>query len=86
MKRKTIEVEEIKKRANDFMRNGYFNAEQRKIIQSFVEAILMDTGNYKGLNYNYWLDKGYDEWIAAGQPDFPEKYKYLGDQSQVTFY
>jgi hypothetical protein len=87
MKRKTIEVEEIKRRANDYFRNSTVSAEARLSVQVFVTSILQDTGNYHGMNYIYWNDKGFDEWVEAGKPeDYPTKYKYFGDQSRIFYY
>lgn len=65
-------------------------AEQRKGVQSFLSACLMESNSYRGFNYLYWLAQGCDEWIDAGRPEFPEKERYIygpsGDQTRVVFY
>jgi hypothetical protein len=42
-----------------------------------LEHVLQQTGQYKGYNDNYWQEKGFREWLAAGQPDFPEKDRFI---------
>lgn len=41
-----------------------------------IEHVLYKTERYKGYTDNYWIKNGFREWMAAGEPDFPERYKY----------
>lgn len=46
-------------------------------ICSIIEYILHRTDTYAGFNHLYWMDRGYREWIDAGQPGFPAHYVYI---------
>ena len=51
-KRRTVEIEKLKRMANEyFVHSGDDYREARRAIQSFVEAILHDTDNYRGFMY-----------------------------------
>lgn len=85
--RKTIEVQALVDKVNAFMKNSDDSQTgERLALHSFLSDILMKTGNYHGYNYLHWLDKGCDDWRAAGEPGFPEKDKFLGDQTRTYFY
>ena len=49
-----------------------------------LEKALHESGNYQGYNQIYWLKQGYQEWRAAGEPDFPEKEKYTFGEGGKT--
>lgn len=50
--RKTIHVEDVKKRINNFLRDTKdFMKPERESMAIMLESILMDTGNYKGFGY-----------------------------------
>ena len=49
----------------------------RKMLQTFVKSLLFDAQCYRGYNYLYWESIGYKEWCDAGQPDYPQKYRYI---------
>ena len=52
MKRKTIKVTEILKKANDFLEESHPNLSiERKAIANFTADILHNTGNYQGFNF-----------------------------------
>lgn len=51
MARKTIKVEMVKTMANHFLAHKNTNDEERQAIASFIESILMESGNYKGFSY-----------------------------------
>ncbi len=84
-KRTTIHLAALKAKANAVFRtseNDY--ADGRKHIQSFVESILMDAGQYRGFGY-LSKDKvapgksfGID-WAPAGGPRFH-------DQTRIEFF
>jgi len=51
-RRKTIKVEEVKALVNAMLRNSSDdNRSGRATLQTLIETILMDTGNYNGFNY-----------------------------------
>ena len=77
--KKTIEVEKIKVYANSMLArtDKFATVEFKAGIAIMIELILMSTNNYRGFQYNYWNDKGYKEWHDAGEPNFPEKDKYI---------
>jgi hypothetical protein len=50
--RKTIEVEKVKKLVNKMLLNSRDdNRSGRATLQTLIETILFDTGNYNGFNY-----------------------------------
>ena len=51
-KRQTVEVAKLKRMANEYFHNsGDPFRDARRAIQSFVEAVLHDTNNYRGFGY-----------------------------------
>jgi len=78
-KRKTMNVNQIIDEANKHLARTDDGATQEfKIgVAVLLERILHNTGNYEGYNHNYWLKQGFKEWQDAGEPDFPEKNKYI---------
>lgn len=85
-KRKTIEVDHVREKINRFLKNPDTTSQARHAFAVFLESILMETGNYHGFNYVEWMEGGYDRWVADGRPEFPEKEKYLGDQSRRHYF
>lgn len=65
MARKTTEVGKLLYRLNYFLANPSSTPDQREILISFVEGILLETGNYRGFGY---LDT--DEVEGAGSRCF----------------
>jgi len=61
MARKTIKVEFCKTMANHFLAHKDTNDDERQAIASFIEGVLMESGNYKGFSY---LET--DEVLGAG--------------------
>jgi len=51
MARKTIKVEMVKTMANNFLAHKDTNIDERRAIVSFIESVLMESGNYKGFSY-----------------------------------
>ena len=81
-----MNVAEIKKFANEQLADGRNSDEHRRGIISMLEKILHATGNYEGFNYNYWNKTGFELWQKAGEPDFPEKNKFIGNESDRVYY
>jgi hypothetical protein len=49
--RKTIEVGKMLKMANTFLAAKNTNADERDAVASLLEAVLFETGNYRGFAY-----------------------------------
>lgn len=84
MKRKTIEVSELKSVINERIAKFAPTPEARKELESILSYILHRTGNYGGFNYVAWLDGGCERWEKDGRP--LDNTPYLGDQTKVRFY
>ena len=79
-KRKTINVDSILAEANKQLarKDKFATADFKAGVCVMIERILMNTGNYNGYNYNLWTNGGgLEQWYKDGEPDFPEKEKYL---------
>ena len=84
--KKTILVESIRTEVNRLLTLDTLDQKQKSILCSFLERVLMDTNNYHGFNYTYWLNQGFEEWRKDGEPGFPKKQKYLGNEYDRTYY
>lgn len=42
-----------------------------------LEHILTKANRYHGYTDNYWIRTGYHDWLAAGEPGYPEKEAYV---------
>lgn len=85
-KRMTIRVSELKDKVNAMLARDSLNQKAKSALCTLIEDVLMETDNYRGFNDIYWMDKGFDEWKAAGEPDFPEKQKFLGLEYNRHYY
>ena len=85
-KRKTISIQQLKAEVNRLNREANWTPDQRDAVNSLLSHFLMETNNYHGFNYLDWINGGCMAWHDAGKPDFPEKYKYLGDESKRVYY
>ena len=72
--------------ANNLMTDETKTADFRRGVAAVVEGILHDFNVYAGFNFVDWLNGGCERWHAEGEPDFPEKTKYLGDETKKYFY
>ena len=94
-KRKTIQINNVKKRANDFLLNSQdFQKEERLIMGTFLESILMDTNNYNGFRPLYPHDmenskEGTTYGINVDENgemlEMPERFEGV-DYSRVEYY
>jgi hypothetical protein len=77
--RNTINVEDFKNWINKQLErtDPYADDKFKAALCSVLEYALKMANRYKGYNDNYWLKAGFDEWRNAGEPDFPEKEKYI---------
>lgn len=84
MSRKTFEVKTVQDEINTKLASD-IPQEAKKELCVVLENILFKTGNYHGHNYIYWLDKGFNLWIEAGEPGFPEKELYITNNKKEEF-
>jgi hypothetical protein len=77
MKRKTVEVKWLRELINKKLLSDCLTDQEKQSLALTLEEILHKTGNYNGFSWNYWMEKGFEEWKAAGVPDFPEKDRYI---------
>lgn len=49
--RKTVEVGKVLKIANNFLAAKHTNASERDAVVAMIEAVLFETGNYRGFAY-----------------------------------
>lgn len=49
--RKTVEVGKVLKIANNFLAAKHTNADEREAVAAMIEAVLFETGNYRGYAY-----------------------------------
>jgi hypothetical protein len=85
-KRMTIKVSDLKDKINNILARTDVDQAAKAALSTLLSSTLLETGNYNGFGYKYWLDKGYKEWREAGKPDFPEKKKYLGPEYDRVYY
>ena len=84
--KKLFNVREFVLGVNRILENDSHTPEYRKGVADLTGNILQDLNCYAGFNYLDWMNGGFQAWQEAGEPDFPEKNKYLGDQTKVFFY
>lgn len=64
MARKTIEVGKVLRIANNFLAAKHTTAEEREAVAAVIEAVLMETDNYRGFAYlpkeNYAHEVGFE--------------------------
>jgi hypothetical protein len=78
-RRITVNVEDFKQWVNQQLeRTDNFADDKFKAgLCSAVEHVLQTANRYHGYTDNNWIRTGYQEWLAAGQPDYPDKDKYV---------
>ena len=80
--RKTIDRRLVLEEINQAIRDAK-TEDQRLILRHVAERILHQSNTYRGFNWNYWMEKGFEEWKEDGEPDFPEKDQYIyGNRSK----
>lgn len=91
-KKNTFKVQEFKAYINDQLKrtDTYANDNFKAGLCIALEHILKQCNCYEGYNDNYWLEKGAEEWLRAGEPDFPEKNQFIygptGQQYNRIYY
>jgi len=85
-RRKTISVEAVRKIINDALESKRLSQDAKSALATTLERILFDTGNYHGFQYLYWAKEGYQKWVEAGKPSFPEKEQFIGPEYDRVYY
>lgn len=85
-KRKTVELEKIKEKANNFFLISKNEATvERRALHLFVSDLLMDAGQYRGFNYLLKQDVG--EGLTFGmQWDDTGSKAIFKDETRIFFY
>lgn len=85
--KKTFRITEFISYVNSQLKrtNEPTNDSYKEGMCDLLEHILHLNNAYNGYQHNYWMQQGYQEWIAAGRPDFPEKYKFIYGPSGQQF-
>ena len=84
--RKTFQVKTMIEEFNRQLANPELTQEQKQVICSLAEQLLLDTNNYKGFTHIKWMQEGAKEWTqdkAEGkveEGDFEAKAKYIGPE------
>lgn len=75
----TFKVEEFKTWVNQQLKrtDDFANDEYKAGLCAALEHVLQNSNRYQGYNDNYWLQKGWQEWRNAGEPDFPLKDQFI---------
>lgn len=50
---------------------------EKQALCVIAEKLLMNSNMYAGFSNNYWTKQGYREWMESGQPEGPEKKKFI---------
>jgi hypothetical protein len=82
---KTVKIDSLKAHAN-LMLASTNSQIFKQGVSLLLESALFEAKAYKGFNYTKWMNGGYEAWIAAGSPDFPIKWEYLGLEFDRQYY
>lgn len=92
VRRKTIEVETIKRLANTQLARQDISRDARLAVAGMLEALLFEANAYDGYNHFYWSKEGgYEAWCEAGRPEGEAKREYMygnleNDDSRRIYY
>jgi len=90
--RKTIKVKELVESLNQQLANPNLSQEEKKVICSIIEKILLDTNNYRGFTHITWATGGAEEWFKAveegrvREDDYKAKQEYIGPEYDRIYY
>lgn len=86
-KKLTYKIDEFKQWVNAQLKrtDEFANDIFKSALCTELEHVLKNCNSYQGYNDNYWLQQGWNEWRAAGEPDFPEKNKFIYGPSGQRF-
>jgi hypothetical protein len=80
--RKTINVDWLREHVNMMLKTSTCDDEIRKGFCAVLECALHKANRYRGFSHIEWINGGCDAWVKAGKPEFPEKYKYIGNDTR----
>lgn len=83
-KRKTIEVENLRRLVNGMLALDTLSEDNRKSLCVLLDRVLHETGNYRGFNYVDWMNGGANKWRADGEPDNTQP--YLGPEYKREYF
>jgi hypothetical protein len=77
--KKTFRINDLLNYVNDQLKRTDQHASDsfKEGMCVLLEHVLNNAKAYEGYNHNYWLQQGYDEWVKAGKPGFPEKNQFI---------
>lgn len=77
--RKIVDISKLKDWTNVQLSrtDDYATQEFKAGIFTAVSNTLHATGQYNGFQHLYWMNGGCEEWYKAGEPDFPEKNRFI---------
>lgn len=90
--RKTIKVKKLVASLNQQLANPNLSQEEKKVICSIIERILLDTNNYSGFTHITWSTGGAKEWFKAmeegrvKEDDYKAKQEYIGPEYNRIYY
>ena len=75
---KTLRVTKAVEEANRLLALDTLTKEEKSGVCFLIEELLNQARRYKGFNYTYWIKLGgFEKWQEAGQPDWPDKAKFV---------
>jgi len=89
--KKTLRVSAALEEANRLLALDTLTKDERRGVAFLIEELLHQARRYQGFGYVYWLNEGgFKAWQAAGEPDWPEKEKFVygpgGDEYRRIYY
>ena len=85
-KRKTIEVEWLRRKVNAMLGRNDITDQFRLGMCQVLEDVLTETNNYRGYGYQDWMNGGYNTWVLDGRPDYPCKKHYIGNDTKRFYH
>lgn len=81
---KTIKISDLREKINKVLKKDFYTQEQKAALCQLLEVFLIESGEWKGFSYLGCINGGYELWVKAGKPDWPEK--YLGLEFNRVYY
>ncbi len=82
--RKTMNIDEIVKKFNNFIGNESISQESKKELCILLEDILQSANNYNGYNNICWINGGWVAWVNDGKPE--DKKPYMKNEWSRIYY
>lgn len=84
--KRTLKVKDFIVKGNELLAMEGHSPEFREGIICMMEYVFHQSNSYGGYSNLYWLKQGYEEWRKAGEPNFPEKIKFFGDDTRRVYF